>query len=1399
MVSQALLLLAAARQMLSHVVVFICSFVALACAAGLPPSASFGRTDVAIGLAATASAASLAWPQHALWQPKALRAAAVTALRHARDAWATQRAYYRGSLGVLWRQLTFQQELRLVRQQRQRDLTLADIPELQPGNRLQAICHEFVYDVGERLFLLKAILRAVWPSLLPLYFMDLFVRGASTIQIFIDGAIMHCLDAPATHAWYHGYAAALLLLALKVAHAKSRSLETMANMGWRRVSQALEHEFLRLPLQGGGRLHRIGRESTESHHVATLVNELQQLNSVAVRVSLLACSAWSIYARVGWLAFVPFAVNTASSLLYTGCEQLLGSRADWGDGGHDVYDDSIDDICDTIRTVKLFGWEDKYLKPRRQTTRMAPLPWYAPAVQFVWFVVDSLQMIVSQVSAGAITFGYARTAGRAQITNAEVFQINDLADQMRWDLEALVPQLRGLHVLARRYAMVERFLRGNYLPTLPRLPATDTQPVAVRLDAATFTRNRKRDKHVLRDVTLDVSGGELVAVVGRMGAGKSSLLLALGGELEMIGGSGHLRGSIAYMEQTPWIMNDTLRANVLFGRAYDRAYFDRVIQACALTDDLARWPLADLTVIGDRGINISGGQRARLALARTLYSRADVYLLDDPLSAVDAHVKRHIMEHVLLDTGLLAGKLRVVATHTRQLLPFASQVVTLDDGAAAVERQVPQTYHPAPGPANPGLENDGNGDSNRGDKSDDDDDDDSDSDSSDSSDSSDCRRLLRDNLRYLMRLCGLPLIGCVVLAGAVDPVVSFVMDGRVLAALKADTKASGGSGSVAGTLRYLALSMASDVVDRLVSRARALLRRELVDTRLDSRIKRVFVRSLVCAPVAFFDSITQTQVSSAYNRGVERLSSDIVSLLMYEAGASVRVVLSLVRVCQNTPLLLCVVPVAAWLEMQRGQLLGAVYESIGDIERASRNRHQTVSGVIGQHKRMLRMFDVGEQFVQQHIECTDETRRLEGVRSGLWSLSSTLNTALGSISDTLIICVLLAQFHLGHGRISAAEYLHYQTLANILVNDIERLMDVPTKLRRLSRQTDVFRQFASIEPEQHSANLAPPDAAWPRAGHVEFRQVSMRYREDLPLALDNVSLEVRAGERIGIVGRTGAGKSTLARALFRLNHSGLASGAVLIDGVDIASLDVRQLRPRLGIVPQESTLLRGTLRENLDPLDQFTIEDIWAAMVECKVARIVASRDPDSDEDSDSSDTDDEGSGKDDDDGYDSDGRVVDRRYDTRRQRRAWRRAGLLKRVLLSLLDEVPAPRSRRREPHSHTLDRSVHNSTGTLSSGQQQLFSLCRLLMRKRRVIVLDEATADVDLDTDREIQRLIRDEFKQSTVLTIAHRLETVMGCDRIVVMDKGRIVEVGEPAELIEKGGYFAELVRNNDFGA
>ncbi|KAJ2012931.1 Multidrug resistance-associated protein 1, partial [Coemansia sp. S85] len=245
-------------------------------------------------------------------------------------------------------------------------------------------------------------------------------------------------------------------------------------------------------------------------------------------------------------------------------------------------------------------------------------------------------------------------------------------------------------------------------------------------------------------------------------------------------------------------------------------------------------------------------------------------------------------------------------------------------------------------------------------------------------------------------------------------------------------------------------------------------------------------------------------------------------------------------------------------------------------------------------------------------------------------------------------------------------------------------------------------------------------------GNVEFKNLSVKYGADQDYALNNLNVVICPGEKIGIVGRTGAGKSTLAKTIFRLLDEDV-EGSIEIDGHDISKFGVGDFRPKLGIIPQESTMFSGTVRRNLDPLNEFTIEDMWAAMIKCGVAETI----------------------------------------------------------------------KHKRKRKSAGTDEDEDNKDEENEDDRATRLSLCRLLLRKRKVLILDEATADVDLETDRKMQQLIRSEFSDCTVLTIAHRLDTIMSSDKIIVMEKGEIAEIGPPQELISKGGMFAELVKANEF--
>uniref|UniRef100_A0A8C3KP28 ABC-type glutathione-S-conjugate transporter n=1 Tax=Calidris pygmaea TaxID=425635 RepID=A0A8C3KP28_9CHAR len=814
-----------------------------------------------------------------------------------------------------------------------------------------------------------------------------------------------------------------------------------------------------------------------------------------------------------------------------------------------------------------------------------------------------------------------------------------------------------------------------------------------------------KENSCLRRIDLTVPQGSLLAVVGQVGAGKSSLLSALLGELEKTDGCVTMKGIAAYVPQQAWIQNASVEDNILFGKEMDETWFNRVIDACALQPDLECFPAGQKSEIGEKGINISGGQKQRVNLARAVYQKASIYLLDDPLSAVDAHVGQHIFEHVLGPNGLLKDKTRVLVTHTVNILPQVDNIVFLVDGTiseigsyqellqrngAFVEllilKFVPISSCPSsllktkktqvPQPL-----------------------------------------LIGEMLQALNHLCaylkamGLPLCVYIILLFTCQQAVSFSR-GYWLSVWTDDPVHNGTQQHTELRVAVFGALGVIQALGRFVSTAAVLLGGVLASHKLFVQLLRNVARS----PMVFFEQTPIGNLLNRFSREMDAIDSVIPDKLKSLLGFLFNLLeIYLVIIVATPRAAMAIVPLTVlYAVIQHFYIITSC--QLRRREAASRSPIYSHISETFQGSTVIRAYKDQERFILKNNFLVDENQRIcfPGAVADRW-LATNLEFLGNAIVLFAALFAAMGRTHLSPGTagFSVSCALQITGVLNWMVRSWTEIENNIVSVERV-------REYLKTPKEAPwTLNGKLQDQVWPTAGRIEFRNYSLRYRPNLELALKRVSLTINGREKIGITGRTGAGKSTLAVGLLRLVEA--AEGAILIDGIDIAQLGLHDLRTKITVIPQDPVLFSGSLRMNLDPLNRCTDADIWTALELTQLKNFVA-----------------------------------------------------------DLPDQ---------------LEYKCADQGENLSTGQKQLVCLARALLRKAKILILDEATAAVDLETDLQIQSTLRTHFKDSTVLTIAHRINTVMDCDRILVLDNGRIAEFDTLENLIAQKGLFYRLMEES----
>uniref|UniRef100_A0A3B3TV55 ABC-type glutathione-S-conjugate transporter n=1 Tax=Poecilia latipinna TaxID=48699 RepID=A0A3B3TV55_9TELE len=1106
------------------------------------------------------------------------------------------------------------------------------------------------------------------------------------------------------------------------------------------------------------------KESTVGETVNLMSADAQRFNDVTNFIHLLwSCPLQIIVSVVFlWLELGPSTLaGVAVMLLMVPVNGLLANQAKKIQRENMKSKDKrlkiMNEILNGIKTLKLFAWEPSFQTQVEDIRgeELKVMRKFAYLTSFSTFISNCAPTLVSLA-----TFAVFVGVSSDNILTAEkAFTSISLFNILRQPLSMLPTLIASIVQTAVSKKRLERFLGGDDLES--DIVRHDSSFGKLTISTVFFTLLLP----LFPSVSLDIKPGGLVAVVGAVGSGKSSLLSALLGEMHRTKGFINIQGSLAFVPQQAWIQNATLRDNILFGSPYEEQRFEDILEACALGPDLKLLSAGDLTEIGEKGINLSGGQKQRVSLARAAYSQADIFLLDDPLSAVDSHVGKHLFDKVIGPNGLLKDKTRILVTHGVSFLPWVDEVVVLVNGRVSevgsyqslraskgafsefldtygteqievslIKKRVRENNQGTTGefgraslPGKIQAEED-NGSYNQS--------------ICLSLDSEAKQRKHVFGVFYCLKMeCHFPGV-CFLFDMQVKfsvwlqyvqamgwgyafwALFIYVMQNvafigqnlwlsdwtndaveyynQTYSPKKRDTRVGvfGALGMAQGLFVFLGTLLLTNA---------AVNASRLLHSRLLNNVLRV--------PMVFFDTTPLGRILNRFAKDIFTIDEIIPHLFSSWIIHLLGIVGTIVFLCLSTPLfIIVIIPLAViYFFVQRFYIpTSRQLRRLESVARSPIYSHfgETMSGLS-----VIRAYNHQERFMKHNEVTIDENLKTIYSRIIVCLLNRWLAVRLQFLGNLVVFFAAVFAVISRNSIDSSLVGLSISYALNVTLT-LSFVVNITSQLETNIVAVERVSEYAELENEAPWVTQDRPSEKWPEAGRLQFVDYKVRYRPELDLVLKGISCDISGTEKIGIVGRTGAGKSSLTNCLFRIIEA--ADGRILIDDVDISKIGLHDLRNRLTIIPQDPVLFSGMLRMNLDPFDKFSDEELW---------------------------------------------RVLELSH--------------LKDYVAGLKEE---------------LQHEVAEGGENLSVGQRQLLCLARALLRKSRILILDEATAAVDLETDDLIQTMIRKEFSHCTVLTIAHRLHSIMDSSRVMVLDAGKIVEFDSPSNLMEKRGHFYSMAKD-----
>uniref|UniRef100_A0A3B4GQK5 Multidrug resistance-associated protein 4-like n=1 Tax=Pundamilia nyererei TaxID=303518 RepID=A0A3B4GQK5_9CICH len=966
----------------------------------------------------------------------------------------------------------------------------------------------------------------------------------------------------------------------------------------------------------------------------------------------------------------------------------------------------MNEVVSGIRIIKMYAWEKPFsalvTEVRRKEIHQILKSSYLRGLNMASFFASSKITVF-------VTFTVYALLGNT-ITASSVFVTASLYGTIKLTVTLFFPL--AIEKLSETVVSIRRIKNFLVLEELERknltLPLEGKMENAIEIEALTCYWDKSLDAPSLHNVSITAESHQLLTVIGPVGAGKSSLLSAILGELPYDTGTLKVIGQISYAAQQPWVFPGTIRSNILFGKQLNPKKYERVLRACALKKDLQLFPDGDLTLIGDRGATLSGGQKARVNLARAVYEDADIYLLDDPLSAVDAEVGKHLFEQCIC--GLLKNKCRILITHQLQHLRTADQILVLKEGHVMVQGTYSELQTSGLDIVSL-LRSDAEAHS-VGSCSVDPDKLSLRSQWTICSHGSHCSSsslLLPDSsctdqlhvevaqtiteetraegnvsghvyLKYFTAGCNTLVLMVIILLSIIAEVAYILQDwwlvywaGEEFSNSTATAVSVDSGMDVTSSFRKFDLTFYLSIYSGLTAAAVVFgFARSLVIfhglVRSAQTLHNSMFSAVLHTPVTFFDV---NPIGEAYTECILNLRKSVE----LHQGIS------------------CLMPLTDW-EFSRSPVFSHLSLSLQGLS--------TIRALKAE-ERLKKAFDAHQDLHSEAWFLFLMTSRWFALRlDSICSIFITL-TAFG--------CILLR-----HG-LEAGEVGLVLTYAVTLIGNFQWTVRQSAEVENMMTSVERVVEYTELKSEAPLETQKRPPPDWPSQGMITFDRVNFFYSKDGPPVLKDINATFQPKEKVGIVGRTGAGKSSLVSALFRLAEP---QGKIYIDGIVTSEIGLHDLRQKMSIIPQDPVLFTDSVRKNLDPFNQHTDEDLWKALEEVQMKSVV---------------------------------------------------------------EELPGK-----------LETVLAESGSNFSVGQRQLLCLARAVLRKNRILIIDEATANVDPRTDELIQKTIREKFRDCTVLTIAHRLNTIIDSDRILVLDSGTIQELDCPFTLLQnKEGALYKMVQ------